>query len=85
MFWFGVIVSLCYIPGLTGAYIATQWPVLSVLLPFGLLRSGPFTAFHLAGYFSYASILLQNDPIQFWLSLSRTSLEPSVQSQRCTV
>ena len=49
MFWIGAIVSLCYVPGLTGAYIATQWPVLSIILPFALARSGPFTVFHLAG------------------------------------
>ena len=48
MFWIGAVVSLCYVPGVTGAYIATQWPVLAVLLSFGLLRSGPFTAFHAA-------------------------------------
>ncbi len=46
MFWLGAIVSLCYIPGVTGAYIATQWPVLAVLLTFGLFRSGPITIFH---------------------------------------
>lgn len=50
MFWFGLIVSLCYLPGLTGAYIATQWPVLAVLLSFALLfRSGPFTIMHGVG------------------------------------
>jgi hypothetical protein len=49
MFWLGAIVSLCYVPGVTGAYIATQWPVLAILLPFGLLRKGPFTVFHLLG------------------------------------
>ena len=49
MFWLGAVVSLCYVPGLTGAYIATQWPVLAVLLSFGLLCRGPFTVFHAAG------------------------------------
>lgn len=46
LFWLGVIVSLCYIPGVTGAFIATQWPVLALLLSLGLWRPGPVTAFH---------------------------------------
>lgn len=56
MFWIGAAVSLCYIPGVTGAYIATQWPVLAVVLSFGLLRSGPFTVFHAVGlaFIAYA-------------------------------
>lgn len=37
MFWFGAIVSLCYVPGVTGAYIATQWPLLAVALSFDLM------------------------------------------------
>lgn len=59
MFWIGAAVSLCYIPGVTGAYIATQWPVLAVLLSFGLLRSGPFTVFHALGlaFVAYAFAL----------------------------
>lgn len=63
MFWLGSVVSLCYIPGLTGAYIATQWPVLAVLLSFGLLRSGPFTMFHAAGlaFLAYAAVRLPFD------------------------
>lgn len=63
MFWLGSVVSLCYIPGLTGAYIATQWPVLAVLLSFGLLRSGPFTMFHAAGlaFLAYAAARLPFD------------------------
>jgi hypothetical protein len=67
MFWLGVVVSLCYIPGVTGAYIATQWPVLAVLLPFGLLRSGPFTAFHVAGlaFIAYAVARLPFSPAPY--------------------
>lgn len=58
MFWFGAIVSLCYVPGMTGAFIATQWPVLAAVLPFWLLRKGPVTAFHWLGvvFLAYASI-----------------------------
>ncbi len=56
MFWLGAIVSLCYIPGVTGAYIATQWPVLGVAMVLGLLRSGPVTVFHWLGlaFLAYA-------------------------------
>lgn len=60
MFWLGAIVSLCYIPGITGAYIATQWPVLAIVLSFDLMRTAilpafevlpkqPFTIFHAIG------------------------------------
>jgi hypothetical protein len=58
MFWLGATVSLCYVPGVTGAYIATQWPVLAVLLTFGLLRSGPFTVWHFVGllFLCYATV-----------------------------
>jgi hypothetical protein len=58
MFWIGLLVSLCYVPGITGAYIATQWPVLAVVLSCGLLRRGPFTAFHVLGlaFIAYAAI-----------------------------
>jgi hypothetical protein len=57
MFWLGVIVSLCYVPGVTGAYIATQWPVLALTMPFWLLRSGRFTLLHLVGvlFVTYAA------------------------------
>lgn len=65
MFWIGAAVSLCYVPGITGAYIATQWPLLGVVLSALFLhdyvarqwpklalwppRTGPFTSFHAAG------------------------------------
>lgn len=60
MFWLGIAVSLCYVPGVTGAYIATQWPLLSAVLSFGLLRKGPFTVFHLLGivFVAYAATQL---------------------------
>lgn len=58
MFWLGAFVSLCYVPGYTGAYIATQWPVLAVVLWLGLLRSGPFTGWHAIGlaFVAYATV-----------------------------
>lgn len=59
MFWLGAIVSLCYVPGYTGAYISTQWPVLALVLPFALLRDGPVTVFHWFGiaFITYAAAL----------------------------
>jgi hypothetical protein len=67
MFWLGAVVSLCYVPGITGAYIDTQWPVLAVLLPFGLLRSGPFTVFHVMGmaFIAYAFMRLPFSPAPY--------------------
>jgi hypothetical protein len=67
MFWLGLTVSLCYVPGVTGAYIATQWPVLSVLLPLALWRSGPVTALHWAGvlFLTYAAVRLWSAPLFF--------------------
>jgi hypothetical protein len=40
LFWLGLIVATCFVPGYTGAIIPTQWAVLSILLPLGLWRSG---------------------------------------------
>lgn len=67
MFWLGLIVSLCYVPGVTGAYIAAQWPVLSILLPFALWRGGPVTALHWAGlgFLAYAAARIASAPLVF--------------------
>lgn len=67
MFWLGIVVSLCYVPGVTGAYIATQWPVLAVLMTFGLLRKGPFTVFHAFGlaFVAYAAMRLPFSPVPY--------------------
>lgn len=67
MFWLGAIVSLCYIPGVTGAYIATQWPVLAIALSFGLWRSGPFTVFHAIGllFLAYATVHMAWSPAPY--------------------
>lgn len=67
MFWLGAIVSLCYIPGITGAYIATQWPVLAVMLSFGLLRSGPVTVFHWLGlaFLAFATVHVFFTPMPY--------------------
>ncbi len=67
MFAFGVIVSLCYIPGWTGAALSTQYAVLSMTLPFTLWRQGPITAFHWLGLtliaFATTSLLWNTDPL----------------------
>lgn len=39
MFYLGLIVSTCYIPGITGVSIPTQWAVLSAILPLTLWRT----------------------------------------------
>ena len=49
MFVLGVVVSLCFIPGWTGAIIPTQYAVLSAVLPFTLWRQGQITIFHWLG------------------------------------
>lgn len=58
MFWLGAAVALCYVPGYTGAYIATQWPLLAIALWFGLLREGPLTGWHWTGlvFVTYATV-----------------------------
>lgn len=38
MFYLGLIVSTCYVPGFTGALLPTQWALLSIILPFFLWR-----------------------------------------------
>jgi hypothetical protein len=73
--WLGAIVSLCYVPGITGAYIATQWPVLAVLSIFTVFRSAPFTVLHGFGvlFILYAaigvwfSVVPYNAVFGFWL------------------
>lgn len=60
MFWLGLLLAICYIPGITGAAIPTQWAVLSIVLPFGLWRKGNVTLIHklLAGLIVYALVSL---------------------------
>src|SRR6185503_17196213 len=67
MFLLGATVALCYVPGVTGAYIATQWPVLAVVLCFGLLRSGPLTVFHWFGlaFIAYATVHVFFTPMPY--------------------
>lgn len=47
MFWLGLLLSVCYVPGFVGASIPTQWVVLSAILPaFLWSRSLPPTLGH---------------------------------------
>jgi hypothetical protein len=48
-FWLGFILATCFIPGVTGAMIPTQWAVLSIVLPLCLWTSGVLSPVHLAG------------------------------------
>ena len=49
MFLFGLLLCVCYIPGFLGAFIPTQWAVLSCVLPLTLWRAGTFPPSTLAG------------------------------------
>ncbi len=58
MFWLGLIVAVCFVPGYTGAIIPTQWAVFSILLPLGLWRSGVLGPIGLLGpvVFAFAAL-----------------------------
>lgn len=49
MFYLGLLLPVCFFPGITGASIPTQWVVLSCLLPLSLWKKGPLTPFHWLG------------------------------------
>lgn len=66
MYALGLIVSLCYVPGVIGAYVATQWPVLSIALPVAVMyQRGIMTPLHWAGlvFVAYAFAHLHSVPI----------------------
>lgn len=56
MFWLGLLLAVCYVPGYTGASVPTQWAVLSILLPLGLWRVSFYGTGHrlLFGFVLYA-------------------------------
>ena len=54
MFLLGLIAAICFVPGITGASIPTQWPFLSVSLLPSLWLHGPFTWAHKLGIFFLA-------------------------------
>jgi hypothetical protein len=64
MFYLGLIVSICYLPGWSGASVPTQWAVLSMVLPF-LARGGPWTPLHLLGlgFLGWAGALCFRGPV----------------------
>lgn len=56
MFWLCFLLPICYIAGYTGAYIPTQWVVLSALLPLSLWVPAPSLVLNRLGaaFFCYA-------------------------------
>lgn len=58
MFWLGLLLTVCFIPGYVGASIPTQWAVLSIILPLGLWKVAPYNPLHklLFGFIAYAAI-----------------------------
>lgn len=60
MFALGLLLPLAFWAGLTGFSLPTQWAVLSLALPLGLWRRGPWTPLHTLGvlFFGYATIAL---------------------------
>lgn len=46
MFWLGLLLAVCYVPGYTGASVPTQWVVLSAFLPACLWYRSPLTTGH---------------------------------------
>lgn len=61
MFWLGLLLPICFVPGYTGASVQTQWALLSLALPILLWRPWPKpTGLHYLGAFfiAYAFISL---------------------------
>lgn len=56
MFWLGLILPICFIPGWTGVSIPSQWVLLSFILPFSLWRTGHMSVIHWLGalFLAYA-------------------------------
>lgn len=44
MLLFGLLIAVCFVPGITGASVPTQWAAMSILLPLTLWRRSPMTA-----------------------------------------
>lgn len=57
MFYLGLLLPICYIPGITGASIPTQWAVLSLALAFSLWRDAESPLHHLGlGFLAFATL-----------------------------
>src|SRR5277367_1691516 len=65
MFWLGLILPLCYIPGVTDLDILSGWIVLSLALPFLLLRPMRLGIAHYLGlaFLGYAFLSLAWTPV----------------------
>lgn len=46
MFWLGLLLTVCFVPGYTGASVPTQWAVLSIILPLSVWRRSPYNPGH---------------------------------------
>jgi hypothetical protein len=71
MFWLGLVLPVCYVPGWTGASIPTQWAVLSAVLPLSLWRKGELTRVHwlgiwFVGYSALSLLWAVNFPDAVW-------------------
>jgi hypothetical protein len=66
MFWLGLVLPICYVPGWTGAAIPTQWGVLAVVGAASLWRSGSVTREHWLGiwfiFFTALSLMWAVNP-----------------------
>lgn len=49
MFFLGLTLPICFLPGTIGASVPVQWVLLSAILPLGLWRLGSINPGHLAG------------------------------------
>lgn len=49
MFLLGLILPICFLPGIIGASVPVQWVLLSAILPLGLWRVGSLNPGHLVG------------------------------------
>ncbi len=67
LFYLGLLLPICFIPGYTGALIPTQWAVLSAVLPLGLWHSSYFGPCHWLGLLAlaWAAFTLQWSPSIF--------------------
>ncbi len=67
LLYLGLLLPTCFIPGITGALIPTQWAVLSAVLPLGLWHSSYFGPCHWLGLLSlaWAAFSLQWTPSIF--------------------
>jgi hypothetical protein len=70
MFWLGLVLCVCYVPGITGATIPTQWGVLAVVGAAAAWRSGSVTQLHWLGiWFIFFTVLSLTWAVNFYDSV----------------